>query len=202
MTLNTTWFSPSALKKRGFCGKKSPLFRSSPLCISSFRPRDTETTARNPLYVQQIVFRHGNNTSSDLQRTASQLGAVPDRVLRARAFKDSLQWEQLFFFFLLSQSFLAHGRTSSVTGTLMFSHHLRTQGDLLFQTYTHLSVTDVGKQQWATDRRAGTCKHAEHCTLFWHNRNACFPTQALDTKRVLTTVLSDDNRVLCNAPSM
>lgn len=73
------------------------------------------------------------------------------------------------------------------------SHHLQAPCDLLFPTYTHLSVTDVGKQQWATDRRTGTCQHAEHCTLFWHNRNACFPTQALDTKHVLTTVLLDDN---------
>lgn len=74
------------------------------------------------------------------------------------------------------------------------SHHLQAQCDLLFRYYTHLSVTNVGKQQWATDRRAGTCQHAEHCTLFWHNRNACFPTEALDTKHVLTTVLLDDNR--------
>lgn len=98
--------------------------------------------------------------------------------------------------FLLSQSFFAHRRwvASRPWQELWCSHHLQAQCDLLFTTDTHLSVTDVGKQQWATDRRTGTCQHAEHCTLFWHSRNACFPTQALDTKRVLTTVLLDDNR--------
>lgn len=58
------------------------------------------------------------------------------------------------------------------------SLHLQAQRDLLFTTDILLSVTDEGRQQWVTDRQTGTCKHAEHCTLFWHNRNACFPTQA------------------------
>lgn len=128
-------------------------------------------------------FRHGNNSHA-VQCTTSQLSAVPDRPLRVKAFKDSSQWEHFF-----AQSVVfAHRRwvaSRAATGTPTFSPPT---------TDTHLSVTDVGKQQWATDRRTGTCKHAEHCTLFWHNRNACFPTQALDTKRVLTTVLLHDNR--------
>lgn len=105
------------------------------------------------------------------------------------------QWKHSIQFFAHSVIF-AHRRwvASRLWQKLWCSHHLQAQCDLLFTTYTHLSVTDVGKQQRATNRRTGTCQHAEHCTLFWHNRNACFPTQALDTKRVLTTVLLDDNR--------
>lgn len=131
-------------------------------------------------------------TTPTLQCTASWLSAVPDRTLRVKAFRDSFQWEQFF-----AQSVVfAHRRwvASRPWQELWCSHHLQAQCDLLFTTDTHLSVTDVGKQQWATERRTGTCQHAEHCTLFWHSRNACFPTQALDTKRVLTTVLLDDNR--------
>lgn len=113
--------------------------------------------------------------------------SVPDRALREKALRAS---------FCSVRCFLAHRRWvgSRPWQERRCSHHLPAQCDLLFTTDTHLSVTDVGKQQWETDRRTGTCQHAEHCTFFWHNRNACFPTQAWDTKRVLTTVLLDDNR--------
>lgn len=105
------------------------------------------------------------------------------------------------FFFLLSQSFFfssTHRRwlASHPWREHGCSHHLRVQ---MWSSSTQLFTPIYLSLMWGNNngqqnRRTGMCQHAEHCTLFWHYRNACFPTQGLDTKHVLTTVLLDDNR--------
>lgn len=97
--------------------------------------------------------------------------------------------------FLLSQSFLptdaelhlSRDRNSDVLTTYKLNVTFCSQ-------LTPIYLSLMWGNNNGLDRRTGTCQHAEHCTLFWHNRNKCFPTQALDTKQVLTTVLLDDNR--------
>lgn len=183
--MNTTWFSLSALKEkvkvtRDFSGA-SPIFISSFSKILKFIKHITDILFISSGQQQLCWVNALHNFTAQCSTWA----------LRVKAFGDFRESN----FFAQSGVFAhRHWVASRPWQELWCSHHLQAQCDLLFTTDIHLSVTDVGKQQWARERRMGTCQHAEHCTLFWHSRNACFPTQALDSKRVLTTLLLDDNR--------
>ena len=112
-----------------------------------------------------------------------------------RAQTESTQFLILFIHFLFPSKFSPTALKSWLLQLLWCSHYLLCAvwpSVRSFHPFT-VSVTNVEKQQRATDRQTGTRQHAENCTLFWHNRNACFPTEALDTKHVLTTVLLNDN---------
>lgn len=122
----------------------------------------------------------------------SYVAAVPDKAQRVKVFIESLQQAQCNSPEKFAQSVVfAHRRwvASWPRQEHWCSHHLQVPLWPSIHDWHPFICHNNGQR-----RRTGTSQHVEHCTLFWHCRNACFPTQALDIKHVLTTVLADDNR--------